>query len=100
FLEPHREAAAFEQHADGRRGEPLAEGTDHAARNEDVFGHGGYSMGQARGVSARFGYDRRNASQGRKEETNHRGTETQSRKEERKEQEDKKEEKRKRRMPF
>ena len=39
LLHPHREAALFEQHADRRAGEPLAERADDAAGDENVFGH-------------------------------------------------------------
>ena len=39
LLHPHAQAAPFEQHADRGAGQPFAQGADHAAGHEDVFGH-------------------------------------------------------------
>jgi hypothetical protein len=39
FLQSDAEAAVLQEHADGGTGEALAERTDHAASDEDVFGH-------------------------------------------------------------
>ena len=39
LLHPHAEAALFEQHADRRARQPLAEGTDDATGDENMFGH-------------------------------------------------------------
>ena len=39
LLHPHAQAALFEQHADRRAGEPLAQRADDAAGDENVFGH-------------------------------------------------------------
>src|SRR5439155_883865 len=39
LLHPHAEPAPLQQHADAGAGQPLAQGTDHAPRHEDVPRH-------------------------------------------------------------
>ena len=46
--QPHSEAVAFEEAADGRRGDPFAEGGDDAAGHENIFGWSGHRDGSLR----------------------------------------------------
>ena len=39
LLQADAQAAVLQQHADGGTGQPLAQGADHAAGDEDVLGH-------------------------------------------------------------
>ena len=58
FLQADAQAAMFEQHADGGAGEPLAEGTDDAAGDENVFGGGG-GVAAGGGGRTKYGAERR-----------------------------------------